>query len=258
MQPFFQRLLDYWDRVGTVLRGESAAASIFPNSSDVGSARERLYVDFLLAHIPAFCTVKLGGFAFGSDGSESKQVDVLVASGGAVQFDFHNRDRSGKSFASVEGLIAAVSLKSYLDGRELLDSVQNLASIPVVSPLGKRKHPLLPDILEYDSWPFKVIYAPDGISLDSAMVHLQQAVADVPPVRWPDLVHVCGKYVIVKTGAKGGTTRDGTIVAPHSFHPMTIRPDTIAFSMVVERIQSMEQSMRFMLFNHSLLDRLPL
>jgi len=257
MQPFFKRLVTYWEDVGKVLRGESDAASIFPNSTDVGGARERLYIEFLRAHVSAFCTVNLGGFAFAADGSESKQIDVLVVSGSAPRYDFLNRDGKGKSFASVDGLIAAVSLKSYLDGHELADAVTNLASLPSVLPLGRRYHPMGPPLPDYDSWPLKVIYAPDGISRDTADRHLSEAIKGIPPTRWPDIIHVGGRFVTVKIGAAGGRTRDGMTFAPNSFFSQIASPDVWGLGLVVQRIQEIEQPMRLMLFSHGVLDSLP-
>ena len=259
-QPrFFLRLREYWESVGTALRGESSIASVFPNASDIGVSRERLYVEFLRAHLPAFCTVALGGFAFGSDGSESRQIDVLVASGASLRFDFLNKDGAGKSFACVDGLVAAVSLKSRLDGAALSEAVENLASLPTVSPLGKRYHPLGPPIKDYDSWPLKIIYAPKGIAAATAAEHLLNATKGLPPRRQPDFVHVCGQYVIIKVGPGGGVTRDGTRLAPYSFFVQGVIPDAAGFSQVTARIQEIEQHMRMMLFGYGYLtDSLPM
>jgi hypothetical protein len=258
MKPFFIRLRGYWENVGKALRGESDAASIFPNATDVGTARERLYVEFLKAHVPAFCTVNLGGFAFGRDGSESKQIDVLVASGSAPRFDFLNRDGKGKSFASVDGLIAAVSLKSSLDGKEITDAVHNLASLPPVQDLGSRYHPLAPPLKDYEAWPLKVIYAPKGVAVETATEHLLAATADIPTTRWPDLIHVCGQYVIVKLGSEGGRTNDGVELAPNTFFSQITHQDVWGLGLVAQRIQEIEQSMRMMLFSHGALDNIPI
>lgn len=38
-QPFFVRLKDYYQKIGTVLRGEAEAANIFPNPTDIGITR---------------------------------------------------------------------------------------------------------------------------------------------------------------------------------------------------------------------------
>jgi hypothetical protein len=49
---FFDRLKQYFESVGSVLRGEAAAASIFPNSTDLGQSRELIYADFfVLTHL---------------------------------------------------------------------------------------------------------------------------------------------------------------------------------------------------------------
>lgn len=257
--PFFRRLRKYWEDVGAALRGEADIAAVFPNATDIGVSRERLYVEFLRAHLPAFCTVALGGFAFGEDGSESRQIDVLVASGASLRFDFLNKDGAGKSFACVDGLLAAVSLKSTLDGATLRDAVENLASLPLPTPLGQRYHPMGPPIKDYDSWPLKIVYAPKGISADTAAEHLTELVKTVPRHRRPDFIHVCGKYVIVKIGPEGSKTRDGKSLDPYSYFVQTVIPDAAAFPMVTARIQEMEQHIRMMLFGYGyLVDKLPL
>ncbi len=74
---FFIRLREYYVKVAEVLRGDADAASIFPNSTDVGMSRERVYADFLKQHAPSKCNVFLGGFLFDEDGSESKQMEAM-------------------------------------------------------------------------------------------------------------------------------------------------------------------------------------
>jgi len=44
---FFNRLRDYYMKVAEVLRGDADAASVFPNPTDVGMSREKVYPDFL-------------------------------------------------------------------------------------------------------------------------------------------------------------------------------------------------------------------
>ena len=102
---FYERLRDYYIKVGGVLRGEADAASIFPNPSDVGMSRERVYAEFLRQHAPSKCNVFLGGFLFDEDGNESRQLDIIVTTDTAPRFDFHNPDGSGKSFSPVEAIV---------------------------------------------------------------------------------------------------------------------------------------------------------
>lgn len=61
-KPFFERLKEYFDQVNAVLRGEASSASIFPNTSDIGLAREAIYAKFLKSHLPTNCNVLFGGF----------------------------------------------------------------------------------------------------------------------------------------------------------------------------------------------------
>ena len=65
---FYDRLRDYYGKVAEVLRGEADAASIFPNTTDVGMSREKVYVQFLIQHAPSKCNVFLGGFLFDEEG----------------------------------------------------------------------------------------------------------------------------------------------------------------------------------------------
>jgi hypothetical protein len=65
---FFVRLRKYYLNVAQVLRGEADAASVFPNTTDIGMSREKVYADFLRQHAPSKCNVFLGGFLFDDDG----------------------------------------------------------------------------------------------------------------------------------------------------------------------------------------------
>ena len=42
-REFYIRLRKYYQRVAEVLRGDAEAASVFPNTTDIGQSRERIY-----------------------------------------------------------------------------------------------------------------------------------------------------------------------------------------------------------------------
>ena len=197
---FFERLQAYYLQVAAVLRGEADAASVFPNATDIGTSRERVYAEFLRQHAPSKCNVFFGGFLFGEDGSESKQLDVLVTTDTTPRFNFHNRDGHGKSFSPVEGTLAVASIKSMLNKNELEDALVGIASIPPTIPLEGRVNPSL-NIRNYDDWPYKIIYASDGISAATLLNHLNSYYrnnSDIPLGRRPNVIHVSGKYVIFR------------------------------------------------------------
>lgn len=197
---FFQRLRAYYMDVAAVLRGEAKAASIFPNTTDIGMSRERVYAEFLRQHAPSKCNVFFGGFLFGEDGLESAQLDVLVTTDTTPRFNFHNKDGQGKSFSPVEGTLAVASIKSTLNKNELENALAGIAGIPPTVPLGNRVSFGL-TIQNYDDWPYKIIYASDGISAESLLDHLNNyylSNPNIPLGRRPNVIHVSGKYVIFR------------------------------------------------------------
>ena len=199
-QSFFHRLRSYYMKVAEVLRGDADAASIFPNTTDVGMSRELIYSDFLRQHAPSKCNVFLGGFLFDDNGVESKQLDVIVTTDTAPRFNFHNREGVGKSFSPVEGTLGVASIKSKLDKAQLEDALSGIASIPAMKSLEGRINILI-RIKDYDDWPYKIVYATSGLEGGTILAHINSFYAqnpDIPIVRRPHLIHVAGKYVIFR------------------------------------------------------------
>ncbi len=251
--PFYERLKKYYRDVGGVLRGEAAVASIFPNTTDIGMAREQVYAEFLRAHLPPNCNVLIGGFLFSLDGNESNQIDLIVTFASCPQFNFTGAlPAQGKSFACIEGTLAVVSLKSNLTSAELEHALQNLASIPPQEPLGKRVNPLLLPLQDYEEWPFKIIYACDGVSIPTAISTIQQfyeSNSSIPWGRRPNLIHVAGKYNLIRT-LKEEKTRGGAEIPPNTFHPVNDPTDVFALAYAVEKIQQNALVAQHILFTY--------
>ncbi len=233
-EAFFLRLKDYYLKVAAVLRGEAATASIFPNSTDVGMSRENVYAEFLRQHAPSKCNVFFGGFLFGENGDESGQLDVIITTDTTPRFNFHNQDGRGKAFSPVEGTLGVASIKSTLDKKELHSALSGIASIPATAPLETRVVRGI-NIPNYDDWPFKIVYASDGIASDTLLAHLADFYSDnshIPNTRRPHVIHVSGKYVIFR-GVDGLSLADpatGTVMkAPHGqFFLFGEHPDLLA------------------------------
>jgi hypothetical protein len=243
--PFFQRLRAYYEKVAEVLRGEAAAASIFPNPTDVGMSREQVYAEFLRQHAPSKCNVFLGGFLFGEDGSESGQLDVIITTDTAPRFDFHNRDGRGKAFSPVEGTLGVASIKSGLDQRELEDSLRGIAAIPPTASLDGRV-PMTVEIFNYDDWPFKIIYASSGIKGATLLQHLQTFYTlnpDIPIGRRPNIIHVSGQCVIMRVtrgmAVYDINTRKQETPTAGEFRLFTTKPDLMAIVWSLHYLQEM-------------------
>lgn len=256
-QNFFLRLRQYFDKIGEVLRGEADSASIFPNSTDIGMSRERVYAEFLKLHAPSKCNVFLGGFLFDMNGVESRQLDVIVTTDTTPRFDFHNKDGSGKSFSPVEGTLGVASIKSTLNKNELEDALHGIASIPPTESLEGRLS-FAVELSGYDDWPYKIVYASDGIAGTTLLQHVQDfydANPGIPVTRRPQLIHVAGKYVILRAvaGLLLGLVNPGEQpreLDPNSFHLITRTPDLQGILWVLNSLQQNAQASTEILFSY--------
>jgi len=258
--PFFDRLKTYFTKVGEVLKGQAGVASIFPNATDIGTSRERIYAEVLKQHLPKSCTVSFGGFLFDMEGNESKQIDLIVLNDASPQFNFHNPDGQGKSFACIDGCVAVASIKSTLDSGQLIDALDNIASLPDKIPMEGRHNPLI-KIKNYEDWPYKIIYASDGVSIETALKTINsfyESNKDIPHYKRPNIIHVCGKYNIVRVG-KDATTRDGTRIEENSFWGVPDPSDSYALLSTILEIQLRVQSSKQFLYNYmELVNKLPM
>lgn len=249
MTNFFTRLNKYFLDVAKTLQGECDISSIFPNSSDKGITREKAYAEFLKAHIPSCCNVIMGGFLFDENGSESSQMDLLVVSHVSPQFNFLNKSGVGKSFAMVDGTIAAVSIKSKLDSKEIENALCNIASIPDKVEADKIINPSL-KIHDYKEWPFKVVFAYDGVSIDTAWEKVNsfyEKNPNIPYWKRPDIIHVIGKYIGVKTNENFNV--NGNILPPNQyFFTEYDNPDVFALQYTVSEIQKRAMISQHILF----------
>jgi hypothetical protein len=260
-KPFFVRLRNYYANVGKVLRGEADAASIFPNTTDIGMSREKIYAEVLRQHIPSSCNVMFGGFLFGQNGDESAQLDIIITSDSTLQFNFHNKEGIGKSFACVDGCVGTVSVKSTLTSPELVDALQNIASIPDKQPLTNKRHSPSAIIKDYDDLLHKVVYASAGIELPTLLETLTgfyKKRPDIPIHRRPNLIHVSGKYAIIRIGKAGGKTRDGDFIEPNTFYGMPETSNALALLHTVAGIQNIAWTWRHIsVFYDELINNIP-
>lgn len=260
-KPFFERLRTYYLKVGEVLRGEASTAAIFPNTTDIGMERERVYAEFLRTHLPSSCNVLFGGFLFNLDGDESRQIDLIVTNDVSPQYNLKNEHGQAKTFRCIEGCIAVASLKSTLDTTQLMDALDNIASLPKKRSLDNRVIPLI-NGLNYEEWPYKIIYASDGVSLETLLSGIEEfykKYPDIPRYLRPNLIHVAGKYNVVRILPAGGQTRDGTRLPGDKFHPLNDPTDVFALQYAVQKIQQYAVASQYIIFTYDeILNNLPM
>ncbi|HZX14241.1 MAG TPA: DUF6602 domain-containing protein [Thermodesulfobacteriota bacterium] len=204
----------------------------------------------------------LEDFFFNFTGHESKQIDVIVTNDVCPQYNLTNPNGQGKTFACIEGALAVASIKSNLDSKELIDSLENLASLPQKAKLGNRAIPLL-NISEanYDDWPFKIIYASSGVSIDTLLDTINEFYTknpSIPTTQQPNLIHVAGKYNVVRIPTGGVKTRDGTAIPENTFYQQSDTTDVYALAYAIQKIQEYALLSRYILFHYDeILENMP-
>jgi hypothetical protein len=141
----------------------------------------------------------------------------------SLQYNFLAKSDASKSFACVDGCIAVISVKSRLDSAQLTDSLLNISSIPDKQPLTQGRLPPGLEIQDFDDWPYKIICAFDGMELKSTLDTLgsfYEKNPSIPIHKRPNLIHVIGKYAIIRIPKRGGKTQKGMILEPNTFHGM--------------------------------------
>jgi hypothetical protein len=164
-----------------------------------------------------------------------------------------------KEFSCTEGALAVASVKSNLDSRELIDSLENLASIPPTQTLDGRISPLM-NIPNYADWPYKIIYAHKGISIESLLHSLNKFYLEHPEIhftRRPNLIHVNGNGCIVRIPPGGGKLRNGQSVLENTFHQIYDQTNTYALMYAIQNIQLQSISSHHIIFNYnSMIDKI--
>jgi len=228
---------------------------------DKGLAREAAYAEVMRQLLPTSCEVALGGFLFGHEGHESRQMDILVYSDLALQYRVGTSSPQGKTFTCVDGAVGAVSVKSKLDGDSLRDALDCIESIPAKLPLEGRVPPFV-KLGGYWDWPHKVVVAFDGLSQETILGHIEEFYAargDTPQGKRPHVVHVLGKYCIVRTASEGEETRLGMQLPPNEFVICSNDPDLLGLAKAVTGMHRVAMAMRWLKTDYAeLFDRTPL
>jgi hypothetical protein len=147
-----------------------------------------------------------------------------------------------------------------LTSAELTSALENIASLPDKEPLDERV-PFTIKIPNYEDWPFKIIYAQKGVSLETlhrSLIEYYKENSDIPIFKRPNLIHVAGDYNVVRIGPKGGKTRDETEIPPNIFHPHMDKTDVYALAYAVNEIQKIALGSKHILFTYNeILDNIP-
>jgi hypothetical protein len=184
-------------------------------------------------------------------------LDVLITTDTTPRFDLGKKDSGGKSFSPVEGTLGVASIKSYLDKERLSEALEGIATIPPTKNLDGRITQFL-SIRDYDDWPYKIIYSKDALSGATIAGHVNDfyaSHAEIPVTRRPNIIHVAGKYVIIrlqdgmkvgeeKAGAPGSKLEIGTFIL------ITKEPDLHGIVWTLTGLQENAMASAHILYNY--------
>lgn len=117
-------LEEYFANQSKILAQQYQSSSIAEHNPDTGSNRENILINWLNAHLPRMVHAQSGGKIIDSFDNRSKQVDVIV-------YDSRMPTLGGneKTYFFVEGVVAAIEVKSELNKKSLSESLVNISSI---------------------------------------------------------------------------------------------------------------------------------
>ena len=205
-----RKLNTYFQNVADVIDQKKKISEVFPNTSDSGQTREGILQKFLSDHLPNRCKVIKGGFIFDSDDNTSSQIDLIVKNDLSLQFNTLY-EFAQKSFVTIEGCDAVISVKTVLDKQHLENSLDGFSTIPTTPKLNFS--PLLKPGKLSESIPIRIIFAFSGASSNTIKSHLENYYKknNTPYNERVRLIIVNNRYMIVRLVDEGKTIGGQTI-----------------------------------------------
>lgn len=215
------RVLKYFNAIADKLEAGHNITATSKNSSDIGFSREKLVQDFLANHLASRLSPILGGHIFGFNQADSKQIDVIILNDIGLNFK-----ENQKPFTPVENIAAAFTVKSRLDSNNLIDSLENIASIPQIDSEILKFNSLHPNsfniFIKYH--PVFFVFAYEGMTLESTLSTITEFYTkneQIPLNRRPCGIVVNKKFYI-RYNPEETNTLTGEIIPPYVFGGMQL------------------------------------
>ena len=196
----FAKMVEYFESLVQEMKNEARQAGLLQNPTAVGTGREEIFRRLLERHLPDNCEIFRGGYVFNVEGETSRQIDVIATSGPTPRFEILP---NLQAIAPLEGTICVGEVKTKLDKAELHKALENFASLPQITDPANALNPNIGNIEPefWWDWPYKVIFAYTAIDKKTLCRHILEFYAkrpEIPPQCRPSLIHVLGKYIIVR------------------------------------------------------------
>ncbi len=210
------KIQDYFNGVSYKLDAHSKISGTVEHNPDNGTNREIVLIDFLNKHLPRRIRANSGGKIISYDGKESKQLDVIVSNDIGIRFE-----ENEKTFFSCESVVGVISVKTTLNSVTLIDSLENLLSVPDPNSKALTFHGLVNNPFEdfLEGHPSYIVFAYDGIEggvLLKKVENYFKSNPQIPIRRFPKLIVVNNNYMI-RFHRESSTTNTSYCIPAKSF-----------------------------------------
>jgi hypothetical protein len=113
-----------------------------------------------------------------------------------------------------------------------------------MQPLGEDRLSFTVQVNNYEDFPYKILYASDGLEANTIYSHLinfYKANPDIPNHRKPNIIHVAGKYLILRADKgmmlKSKSTGEIKEIEKGQFTLSTAEPDLSGIIWTINSIQ---------------------
>jgi hypothetical protein len=125
--------------------------------------------------------------------------------------------------------------------------------LPNKVALKEGSHNILVKIRGYENWPYKIVYASNGITLNTTLDTINKYYEEnntIPNNKRPDIIHVCGKYNIIRVG-ENATTRGGQKIEANTFWGHQDTSDAYTLLTTILSIQEILLASKEIYYNYS-------
>lgn len=244
----------YFNSLAEALDVDSKSSAFGGHRPDSGSNREDLLISLLNKHLPDRLKAVSGGVVLNLEGELSRQIDVIVKNDLFPKFERHE-----KTCVISESVAGVISVKSKLDKAALVDSIENVASVPSFSEktLSFNNSSIIRSDLRSQfsvNWPFRAIFAYDSIDPDTIYKYSLDIYKSFDRQRnlLPDMI-IVNKKLCIRFLREGGVLQGGAQLPPNYLNPSLLESSTFGYPIagMIAMLNNYVPWMHYMKFNFS-------
>jgi len=152
-------LYDYFLKSSRKLLNEYERSKEKQSAKGKGDSREKSLIKFLKGILPERISLHQGGEIWDSQNNKTEEIDIILYRDDCLKMDFE-----GTYAFLVEGVFAAIEVKSNLDKKELTNSIESMSRVKNLNIYSEKSYHGYGPII---SCPLRIVFAYESISCES-------------------------------------------------------------------------------------------